>query len=112
YARLSHRRVSTAPYALALHDALPICGHGNGGNGGSGHSSAEHGKSAEAHSRSDSRKTGVAGSEKSEVGLLGALNAAHASATARAHADPNSAVGKIAAYERSREEALTLQDPA
>ncbi|HEB96032.1 MAG TPA: hypothetical protein ENI96_06350 [Sedimenticola thiotaurini] len=32
---------------------------------------------------------------------LGRLNAAHASATARAHAAPNSAVGMIAEYERA-----------
>jgi hypothetical protein len=42
---------------------------------------------------------------------LGALNAAHASANARAHAAPNSSVGKIAAYERSRDAALAISDP-
>jgi hypothetical protein len=42
---------------------------------------------------------------------LGALNAAHASANARANASPNSSVGKIAAYERSREAALAISDP-
>ena len=51
-----------------------------GGNGhGHGHDSAD-----------------VAGDEK-----LGSLNAAHASETARAHAAPNSKVGKIASYEQA-----------
>ncbi len=81
-------------------------GNGNGGgNGGnaSGHS-ADHGKSAEAHDKNDAKSK--------EANALGALNAAHASAKARAHASPNSAVGKIATYEKSREAALSLQDPA
>lgn len=80
-------------------------GNGNGGNGGnaSGHS-ADHGKSAEAHDKNDAKSR--------EANALGALNAAHASAKARAHASPNSAVGKIATYEKSREAALSLRDPA
>lgn len=80
-------------------------GNGNGGNGGnaSGHS-ADHGKSAGAHDKNDAKSK--------EANALGALNAAHASAKARAHASPNSAVGKIASYEKSREAALSLQDPA
>ena len=77
-------------------------GGGNGGNA-SGHS-ADHGKSAEAHDKNDAKSK--------EANALGALNAAHASAKARAHASPNSAVGKIATYEKSREAALSLQDPA
>jgi len=43
---------------------------------------------------------------------LGALNAAHASPTARANAAPNSRVGQIAAYERAMQSALAIQDPA
>jgi hypothetical protein len=43
---------------------------------------------------------------------LGALNAAHASPTARANASPNSRVGQIAAYERAMQSALAIQDPA
>lgn len=89
-------------------------GHGNGGNGGSGHgqSSSDHGKSADAHDKSVSHETTAAASaDDSDANSLGALNAAHASATARAHANPNSAVGKIATYEKSREAALALQDP-
>ena len=42
---------------------------------------------------------------------LGPLNAAHASATARANAAPNSAVGKIASYEQARDSALAISDP-
>ena len=90
-------------------------GHGSGGNGESGHgqSSSDHGKSADAHGKSVSHETIASVSEnESDVSAFGALNAAHASATARKHASPNSAVGKIATYEKSREAALTLQDPA
>jgi hypothetical protein len=89
-------------------------GHGNGGNGGSSHgqSSSNHGKSAEAHGKSVSHETTAAVSDvDSDANSLGALNAAHASATAREHASPNSAVGKIAAYEKSREAASALEDP-
>ncbi len=89
-------------------------GHGNGGNGGSSHgqSSSNHGKSAEAHGKSVSHETTAAVSDvDSDANSLGALNAAHASATARKHASPNSAVGKIAAYEKSREAASALEDP-
>lgn len=101
-------------------------GGGNGGNhgGGNGGHDAGHsgqgskGKSEAAKSRSaesdddaeadtdDSTHTGKSGKS------LGALNAAHASATARAHAAPNSAVGRIAAYERERDEALAMTDEA
>jgi uncharacterized membrane protein YebE (DUF533 family) len=42
---------------------------------------------------------------------LGALNAAHASPTARAHAAPNSRVGQIASYERAMRSARAIQDP-
>ncbi|MBR0673655.1 hypothetical protein GXW76_20955 [Roseomonas soli] len=42
---------------------------------------------------------------------LGALNAAHASPTARANAAPNSRVGQIASYERAMVQALSIQDP-
>jgi hypothetical protein len=89
-------------------------GHGNGGNGGSSHgqSSSDHGKSADAHGKSVSHETTAAiSADDSDVNSLGALNAAHASATAREHANPNSAVGKIAAYEKSREAASALEDP-
>lgn len=43
---------------------------------------------------------------------LGNLNAAHASATARAHASPNSMVGRVATYEIQMQAALAIQDRA
>ncbi len=43
---------------------------------------------------------------------LGALNAAHASATALANASPNSRVGKIAAYRDANAASLTAADAA
>jgi len=58
-------------------------GHGNGH--GNGHSNG-HGP----------QSNNVAGTK-----IEGSLNAAHASATARAHASSNSRVGKIASYERA-----------
>jgi hypothetical protein len=42
---------------------------------------------------------------------LGNLNAAHASANARANASPNSMVGRIATYETQMHNALAIQDP-
>jgi hypothetical protein len=90
-------------------------GHGNGGHGGSDHgrSSGDHGESTDAHDKSLSHVTTASVSEnESGAGLLGALNAAHASATARQHASPTSAVGKIATYEKSRVAAQAIQDPA
>jgi hypothetical protein len=43
---------------------------------------------------------------------LGNLNAAHASATARANASPNSMVGRIATYESEMRAALAIEDRA
>jgi hypothetical protein len=58
--------------------------HGNGNGNGNGN--------ANGHDK-------VAGANHgAEASSLGALNAAHASETALAHASPNSRVGKIAAY--------------
>jgi hypothetical protein len=71
-------------------------GNNGGGNGGgkgaSSSDAAGAGKSAAAagHNKSETAKSASA---------LGSLNASHASATARAHASPNSQVGKLAAYE-------------
>ncbi len=42
---------------------------------------------------------------------LGAMNAAHASAQARKHANPKSAVGLIAAYDLLRQAAREIEDP-
>lgn len=58
-------------------------GGDHGGGRGRGHGNGHGPQSGE-----------IAGAE-----LQGSLNAAHASATARAHAAPNSQIGKIASYE-------------
>ena len=42
---------------------------------------------------------------------LGTVHAAHASATARANASPNSMVGRIATYENQMNAALAIRDP-
>lgn len=80
-------------------------GNGNGG-GGSGHGHSGDAKGASAHEQAHSAGLGHqkqdAPSAKSKgmgVSQLGRLNAAHASPNAREHAAPNSAVGRIAAYE-------------
>ena len=112
-------------------------GKGNSGNHGkssaNGKSSA-HGKSASAHAKEKAshdnktkvQKASIDKSKQQKVqpvveddivvddmddNTLGPLNAAHASARARERAAPNSSVGKIATYERSREAALALADP-
>ena len=93
-------------------------GNGNGaGNGNGGGNSAGHGHSADARGEAAHGQTHNAGlghqkqgytedvsaakskSKSVSANQLGRLNAAHASPTARAHAAPNSAVGRIAAYE-------------
>ncbi|HUL06260.1 MAG TPA: hypothetical protein VLV76_08000 [Candidatus Acidoferrum sp.] len=66
-------------------------GHGNGHGNANGHDKqAEHADSQGADSDDDA-----------DASDLGALNAAHASDTALAHANPNSRVGKIAAYKEA-----------
>lgn len=93
-------------------------GHGGGsgshGNG-SGHADASASGSAHAASNAD-----VALDPKAVDGIvavvapaqLKSLNAAHASATALAHAAPNSTVGRIATYQRERLAALAITNPA
>jgi len=49
--------------------------------------------------------------EVSASNTLGAMNAAHASAQARKHANPKSAVGLVAAYDLLRQAALEIEDP-
>jgi hypothetical protein len=49
--------------------------------------------------------------EANAASELGKLNAAHASATARDNAAPNSAVGSIAAYDQEMSAALAISDP-
>lgn len=98
-------------------------GNSGGGSGGKGGGKSDHSGKGNASGKSKSNKAAQSKSEKrstaktanvvavKEKNTLGPLNAAHASATARAHAAPNSAVGKLAAYEQSREAALAVDDP-
>ena len=92
-------------------------GHGNGhGNGNAnGHDkhaendkSTEKEKSAE-NDGSDDNDDSDDGADASD---LGALNAAHASETALAHASPNSRIGKIAAYKEAELKAQAAADAA
>ncbi|CAN7320421.1 Holotricin-3 precursor [Phyllobacterium sp. LjRoot231] len=87
-------------------------GNGNGNSGGNHGKSADRGNSAKAHDKSKIEKASLDADDDEDNVKLGPLNAAHASARARERASPNSSVGKIATYERSREEALALADPA
>lgn len=96
--------------------------HGGNGGGNSGHDAGHSGqgskgksdaaKSRGTESDDDADDAGSSGKSGKSGNALGALNAAHASPTARAHAAPNSAVGRIASYERERDEALAMEDPA
>lgn len=102
-------------------------GGGNGGGHGGGHGGSKGGNSSHA-GKGDSHRSSSAKSSHHKSGsvtkssvtkasvtkdknTLGPLNAAHASATARANAAPNSAVGRIASYEQARDGALTISDP-
>lgn len=96
-------------------------GHG-GGHGGSKGGNSSHSGNADSHrsstNKSISHKSGsvtkssvTKASATKDKNTLGPLNAAHASATARANAAPNSAVGKIASYEQARDSALAISDP-
>ena len=82
-------------------------GNGNGnGNGGSGNSSSNHGNSGNKVAKTEKATKVNHGTIASQ---LGALNAAHASPKAFAHASPNSRVGKIKSYYLANQEALTAQ---
>lgn len=92
-------------------------GHGKGnGNGNAfGHGDNGPGKSATANSNGLGNGKGLGNNQKSVAATLGRLNAAHASATARAHASLNSAVGLIAQYEAAvyaAREAATEEEQA
>lgn len=85
-------------------------GHGNGGAGsamGSGASASAGASVDPSHTGKGSGSKGGKGSAASKgtkgstASKLGALNAAHASPNALAHASPNSRVGKIAAYKEA-----------
>lgn len=82
---------------------------GNGGGNGGGNAGGNGGgkgndKSAGASSGAPGKNGNAYGHTRDEVtktkNTLGSLNAANASATARANASPNSRVGKLAEYER------------
>ncbi|UTW04367.1 hypothetical protein KDX31_04995 [Amphritea atlantica] len=79
------------------HGNSASAGHGNGH--GFGHDDNSPGRSATAGNHGLGNGKGLGNNQKSVAASLGRLNAAHASATARAHASPNSAVGLIAQYE-------------
>lgn len=93
-------------------------GNGQGGEQGGRGGGNDFGQGVAAAARGDnpSRGEGRGGAEAGARGgdrgalasQLGALNAAHASLTARANAAPNSRVGMIATYERAMLAALTL----
>ena len=82
--------IASTPLDLALARGAGAGGGNGGGNGaaGAGHASA-----------AASSSTTNEGNISSQ---LGALNAAHASKTAFAHANPRSRVGKIATYASTR----------
>ncbi|CAN7573789.1 hypothetical protein LJR231_004257 [Phyllobacterium sp. LjRoot231] len=111
---------STTDHFNPIGPALAKNGGGNGGGngkgGGNGNNGGDHGKSSDrgnsinAHDKSKIDKASLDADDDNNS--LGPLNAAHASARARERAASSSAVGKIATYERSREEALALTDPA
>ncbi len=86
-------------------------GQGNGQANGKGQSNAG-GLGAQGRGLGPSGKDGQGhglGNNRGQVARsLGALNAAHASPTARLHAAPNSRVGLIAAYESVVQEGVSL----
>ena len=88
-------------------------GNGNGNSGGNGNGNGNSGSGSASSTKANST-TKVAKVEKAAkinhgdiASQLGALNAAHASAKAFAHASPNSRIGKIKAYYIANQIALT-----
>ena len=83
--------------------------HASGSQGRGSQSGASHAFGGQAAHSHDHHGRGLASASQ-----LGALNAIHASATARAHAAPGSRVGVIATYERSmiRAQAMPAATPA
>jgi hypothetical protein len=87
--------------------ALAKGGNGGGKGGGKGGDNGGGNKGADSDTASAGKSASAPGHNKSELGSdlgkakndLGSLNASKASATARAHASPNSQVGKLGAYE-------------
>src|SRR5262249_59359811 len=74
-------------------------GNGNGLSNGNGSGNGNGGAAVDHGPKSDSDIIIV--NPSATASALGALNASHASATALAHASPNSEVGKIAAYKQA-----------
>ena len=106
--------VTALPFGLGGASFSPVAnqawagsenGHGNGhGNGNAnGH---------DMHAGKDASDDGDDGDDDADAHDLGALNAAHASDTALAHANPNSRVGKIAAYKEAELAAKTASADA
>ncbi len=91
-------------------------GNGNGGGNGGGNGNSGSANASSSHGNSGNK---VAKAEKATkvnhgaiASKLGALNAAHASATAFANASPNSRVGRIAAYRDANAASVTAADAA
>ncbi len=102
------------PVAMAAHGGN---GGGNGGENGGGHGGAganagEHGTSGNASGAAAGAHgaNAAAASSGQLASALGALNAAHASPTALAHAAPNSKPGQLAAYDNAMLSALAMPD--
>lgn len=72
-------------------------GHGHGNGNGNGHGNGN----ANGHDKQAGKDKSQDAGDDADASDLGALNAAHASDTALAHANPNSRVGKIAAYKEA-----------
>ncbi|MBM3548838.1 MAG: hypothetical protein FJX54_17995 [Alphaproteobacteria bacterium] len=90
-------------------------GGGEGGNGGGNDRGVATTRDSVTIGRGNSATattTATTSGREKAAASLGNLNAAHASATARANASPNSMVGQIAAYETAMKSALAIQDPA
>ncbi len=69
-------------------------------------------RAAEIHATATAHPSQISAAKADAVANeLGNLNAAHASATARANAAPTSMVGKIATYDAAMRQALTISDP-
>ena len=87
-------------------------GHSQGGNGsshsqgGNGSSHSQGGSAAGKFTASNDNSATPANGKGKTANSLGALNAAHASAQAFAHASPNSRIGKIKAYYLANKEAV------
>lgn len=95
------------------HGNSASAGHGNGHGFGHDDNSPERSATAGSHGLGNGK--GLGNNQKSVAATLGRLNAAHASATARAHASPHSAVGLIAQYEaavHAAREASTAEEQA